>query len=104
MIKFENTFLDLGEIKRSDIPFHKIIEIKFKYINESQNKYVIDNISSPCGCTIPEYKKEIEPFQNGEILLKFNTNNYFGEVQKSVSVTLKENSQIIKLTFKIKIK
>lgn len=104
MIIFEKQDIDLGEIKQAEIPFHKKIEIEFKFKNTFPKEVKIIKASTSCGCTIPEYKEKIKPNESSSILLLFNSSGYSNNtiISKKASFTF-DNGDDFVLTFKLKI-
>lgn len=81
-IQFEEAIFDFGTIEEGEV-----IEHTFHFVNVGLTPLLISNASSTCGCTVPSYPKEaIAPNENGEILVKFNSENKSGYQDKVVSL------------------
>ncbi|MBS1763197.1 MAG: DUF1573 domain-containing protein [Bacteroidetes bacterium] len=74
---------DFGTIKEGDI-----VEFSFKFKNTGKYPLIITNTSASCGCTVPEKPEEpIQPGNDGEIKVKFNSSRREGNMNKHVVVT-----------------
>lgn len=63
------------------------ITYAFKFKNSGDGNLVITNVSSSCGCTVPEYTKEpIKPGDNGNIKVTFDSKNRMGFQHKTITV------------------
>lgn len=59
---------------------------EFKFENTGKEPLVLNNVSSSCGCTVPEWTKEpIDPGKKGSIKVKYNT-RIPGKFNKAVTV------------------
>lgn len=66
-IKFDYTTFNLGSV-----PFMKEVKCKFYYTNISDNRFVIYNVITTCGCTVPFWNRQpINPNGHDSILVKF---------------------------------
>lgn len=80
-IKFEEKVHDYGVIEYGA---NGICEFKFE--NTGDQPLILHNVTSSCGCTVPEWPKEpIDKGEKGVIKVKYNTKRA-GSFQKSVSV------------------
>src|SRR5688572_27152413 len=78
----DSTYLDLGKLTEG-----KSVEITFRFKNTGNKNLVIQNVTAPCGCTIPEKpEKPFAPGEEGEIKAAFNGSGH-GEIRKDVHVT-----------------
>jgi len=95
-MKFEQYEFDFGEVKEGDE-----VERVFKFENVGKVPLLISHASSSCGCTVPEWPKEaIEPGEEGEILVRFNTTNKPNNQEKSVSITANTYPSVTKVMLK----
>ncbi len=79
---FEEEVFDFGEVNQGDI-----VEHVFKFTNTGKIPLLISNARSTCGCTVPEWPKElIDPGKGGEIKVKFDTKGKANEQQKPVTI------------------
>ncbi len=81
-IQFESTTVEFGEKESGEIA-----TVQFKFKNVGKDVLVIKNISSSCGCTVPQLdKKEYQPGESGVLPVQFNTRGYNGKVVKTITV------------------
>ena len=71
-IAFDNILHDFGEIKEGDI-----VEAVFEFTNTGKNDLLISHAVGSCGCTIPNYPRNIpiKPGESGEIEINFDSSN-----------------------------
>lgn len=69
VMTFEKAEHDFGTIEQNAPQ-----ETTFKFTNTGNAPLIITNATSSCGCTVPEYPKNvpIAPGESGELLVKFN--------------------------------
>lgn len=80
---FENPEYDFGEVKEGEIVRHV-----FKFTNTGKVPLLINDAKSTCGCTVPQWPTElIEPGDDGEIVVEFNTAGKTGFQEKPVTIT-----------------
>ncbi len=80
-IKFESLEINYGEISKGD----NGVRI-FKFTNIGSKPLIIDKVYSSCGCTIPKKPSSpIDPGQDDEILVKYDTNRV-GPIRKTITV------------------
>lgn len=80
VMTFEKSEHDFGTIEQNAPQ-----ETTFKFTNTGNAPLIITNATSSCGCTVPEYPKNvpIAPGESGELLVKFN-----GSGQNAVTKTV----------------
>ena len=72
---------DLGKLIKD-----QSIEITYRFKNTGSKILVIENVTAPCGCTIPEKPEQpIAPGEEGVIKAKFNGSGK-GTINKTISV------------------
>jgi hypothetical protein len=77
----DSTYLDLGKQ-----PEGKSVELTFRFKNTGSKNLVIQDVTAPCGCTIPEKpEKPYAPGETGVIKAMFNGSGH-GEIRKEVYV------------------
>lgn len=82
-IHFEAPEFDFGTVKIGEVVQHE-----FKFTNTGGVGLSILNARSSCGCTVPEWPREvIPPGRSGVIKAKFNTEGRPGEQRKLIMVT-----------------
>jgi hypothetical protein len=80
-IEFKSETIDYGKIEKGSDG----IRI-FEFTNTGNAPLVISDVTSSCGCTIPKKPESpIQPGENGEIEVKYNT-ELVGPIRKTVSV------------------
>lgn len=88
----KNTF-DFGKI-----PQGKPVNVVFSFTNTGDKPLIVTNVSTPCGCTTPEYSKEsILPGKKGYVKLTYNAANN-GVFNKTVTVYANTQPETIGLT------
>jgi hypothetical protein len=79
---FEEEVYDFGEVNQGDV-----VEHVFKFTNTGKIPLLISTARSTCGCTVPEWPKElIDPGEGGEIKVKFDTRGKANDQQKPVTI------------------
>lgn len=69
------------------IPQGKIVEHVFTIRNRGNDPLVIKSVRPSCGCTaVSQSASVIRPGKTGEIKSSFNSTNYDGVIQKTISV------------------
>lgn len=82
-IVFEEANYNFGEVTEG-----QIVEHRFKFKNTGKVPLNILRARSSCGCTVPEWPKElIAPGETGEIKAKFNTEGKPEKQKKLIFVT-----------------
>jgi Protein of unknown function (DUF1573) len=80
---FEHDEHDFGNIKDGDK-----VDYIFNFTNSGKNDLQITNAVGSCGCTVPEYPKElVKPGASGKIKVSFNSAGKSGKQEKSVTLT-----------------
>jgi Protein of unknown function (DUF1573) len=80
---FEHDEHDFGNIKDGDK-----VDYTFSFTNSGKNDLQITNAVGSCGCTVPEYPKElVKPGESGKIKVSFNSAGKSGKQEKSVTLT-----------------
>lgn len=81
-IQFEQTNYNFGKIKKGQ----KVV-YDFKFKNVGQDKLVINNVQSSCGCTVAlASSDELLPGASGLIKATFDSTNFIGPVTKTITV------------------
>lgn len=80
---FEHDEHDFGSIKDGSK-----VDYTFNFTNSGKNDLQITNAVGSCGCTVPEYPKElVKPGASGKIKVSFNSAGKSGKQEKSVTLT-----------------
>lgn len=90
VITFEQTTFEFGEIMDGDK-----VEHVFKFTNTGDEPLVISNAKGSCGCTVPQWPKNpIQPGEEGEIKVKYNSKNKgkVGGKNETKTVTITSNA------------
>ncbi len=91
-IQFENKTFDFGKI-----PFASDGTCTFRFKNVSDNPLVINVVRTSCGCTNPEWPKEvIQPDSSGVIKVSYNT-RIPGTFHKGITVYSNSVNSPVKL-------
>jgi len=81
-IEFVEMEHDFGKIDQG-----QVVEYMFKFKNVGDNPLVIEDARATCGCTIPDWTKEaVQPGQEGNITVKYNSKGRKGMINKKVTV------------------
>ena len=92
-IKFAGTTHEFGTIKTGDKVNHK-----FKFKNTGNAPLTIKNVDVSCGCTFPSYPFiPIEPGEEGEIDVTFDSKNKLGRQKPTITVITNGRPRTIKL-------
>ncbi len=97
---FEHTVHDFGKITDGEEVQHK-----FKFRNTGKGELTIGNVQASCGCTTPEWTKDmIPPGGEGYVMATFNSSGKGGtdgpRVEKSITVTFANSTvETIELQF-----
>ena len=84
--KFKDTVINFGKITDGEI-----VEHTYEFTNVGKAPISISKVEASCGCTTPEYTKEIiQPGATGKVKATFNSSGKGGPenplVEKSISV------------------
>ena len=88
VMTFEKTEHDWGVISEGEK-----VETTFKFKNTGKSALIITEIKGSCGCTVPKNwdKQPIQPGQESEFTVQFNSKNKPNKQQKNVTVTCNTN-------------
>ncbi|XCI75658.1 MAG: DUF1573 domain-containing protein [Flavobacteriales bacterium] len=80
-IEFKKETIDYGEINKGSNG-----ERVFEFKNVGEKPLILSNVSTSCGCTIPNWSKQpIAPNQTGEISVKYDTQR-LGAFHKNITI------------------
>lgn len=97
-IEFKSDVIDYGEIEKGSDGIRV-----FEFTNTGNIPLVITDVTSSCGCTIPEKPEAPIPAgETGQITVKYDTNRV-GPIRKSIMVYSNAESPTTKLTIKGKV-
>ncbi len=92
-ISFKKKEFDFGKLTSGDVRTHT-----FQFTNTGSKDLLIEFVSGSCGCTVPEWPSQpIPPGGTGEIEVKFDSKNKFGEVMNEVTVMSNTSPEITTL-------
>jgi hypothetical protein len=94
-ITFKNSEHDFGRVIEGEK-----ITYAFKFTNTGSGNLVITNVSSSCGCTVPEYTNDpVQPGENGNIKVTFDSQNRKGFQNKTVTVVsnTQPNTKVLRI-------
>lgn len=81
-IEFEKETYQFGTIKEGEK-----VKFSFKFKNTGEGDLIIGEAKGTCGCTVPKYPTHpIEPGDDGEIEVEFNSAGKTGHQRKTISV------------------
>jgi hypothetical protein len=82
ILTLKDTVFDFGTVNEGDI-----VTKEFTFTNTGTAPLLITDAKSTCGCTIPEWPKEvIPPDGSGVVVVKFNTLHRTGAQSKEVTI------------------
>ncbi len=94
-ITFDKTEHDFGRVIAGEL-----VKYNFKFTNTGKEDLILSKVSSSCGCTVPSYTTEpVEPGEEGEIEVVFNSAGRKGIQRKSITVlsNASSNKTILKI-------
>jgi len=98
-IEFDTLVHDFGSLKEGEQVLYY-----FVYTNTGKTDLVISEVSSTCGCTIPEWtKKPLAPGESGELKVVFNSDGKSGRQIKPVVVYSNGSVQPVYLAIKAEV-
>jgi hypothetical protein len=88
-IQFEKPIYEFGRAKGGDT-----VKYDFIFTNTGDALLEITSAQPSCGCTTAgDWSRKVEPGKTGVIPVQFNTGNYSGDVEKTVTVSSNDKSQ-----------
>ena len=99
-IEFENNKHDFGIIEEGEVVKHA-----YKFVNTGDNPLVITNAVASCGCTVPSYPKApIQPGEEGEVIVEFNSKGRVGHNEKNVMIYSNAQQDAMSVGFEAEVK
>ncbi len=93
IIEFTDTIYDFGTLTEGEIA-----EYTFKYKNTGTAPLKITNITTDCGCTVPEYdKKPVLPGEKAKIKVTFDSQGFRNNIYKTITVKTNAKTSKVKL-------
>lgn len=82
MAMIDSSSFNFGTIKEGEV-----VEHSFRFRNDGEYPLILNNITSSCGCTTPEWPKDpIEPKAESSIKVRFDSKNKVGPQVKTITV------------------
>ncbi|TDE16458.1 DUF1573 domain-containing protein [Dyadobacter psychrotolerans] len=82
MALLDSASYDFGTIQEG-----AVVEHTFRFKNEGEYPLILNNITSSCGCTTPEWPKEpVGPNATSSIKVRFDSKNKSGPQVKTITV------------------
>jgi hypothetical protein len=98
-IQFESIEINFGEVKEGTT-VNKVYKLK----NTGKKRLMIEKVEGSCGCTVAEWPRyPVEPGENAEIKVNFNTLGKRGDQDKSITVTANTEPALTILRIKGKV-
>ncbi|MFK5890862.1 MAG: DUF1573 domain-containing protein [Flavobacteriaceae bacterium] len=95
VFKFEKTTIDYGTIKQGSDGYRT-----FVFTNTGDAPIIVSQVTSSCGCTIPEKPKEpIMPGEKGSLKVHYDTNRV-GPFQKNIRITSNAKPTVVEIHIK----
>ncbi len=86
LVNKEDILFDYTEYDFGIISPNKEVTCNFSFTNNSSNKFIIHNVITTCGCTVPVWnRKPIAPNTRDSISVKFKS-NYTGVSHKTIII------------------
>jgi hypothetical protein len=99
-ISFQDTLLDLGEVKEGTK-----VDFKFVFTNTGKYALLLHSVKPSCGCTVADYPKyPISTGKSDTIKGSFNSEGRLGSHEKHIEVVSNSERKVNTLIFKIKVK
>jgi hypothetical protein len=96
-ISFKKIDHNFGTIKEANGP----VSVMFRFVNTGSDPALVQNVSTSCGCTTPEYSKApVLPGDSGFVKVVYNPNGRPGPFTKEITVTSNAGNspQVLKIT------
>jgi uncharacterized protein DUF1573 len=92
-ISFVEEKHDFGDVQQGPV-----LEYNFEFTNMGEDKLIVKNVSTSCGCTsaIIGDKKEYMPGELGKVKVSFNTQGRTGKFEKTINVETNDSKMPLK--------
>ncbi|TAH08745.1 MAG: DUF1573 domain-containing protein [Runella slithyformis] len=100
-IVFEDSVknVDFGALVEGDT-----VQRNFKFSNAGEFPLIINNVSTSCGCTVPQWPRDpIAPGESASIVVKFNSRGKVGSQAKAVSIYANTDPAVTEITFRAEV-
>ncbi|PKP01592.1 MAG: hypothetical protein CVU14_04910 [Bacteroidetes bacterium HGW-Bacteroidetes-9] len=95
VLEFEADFHDFGRVIQGEK-----VSFGFWFKNAGKSDLIISNVSSSCGCTVPDFPKTpVKPGERHKIDVKFDSENRRGFQNKTVTIisNAQPSTQVIRI-------
>lgn len=97
VISFDDTKHSFGTIKEGEKVKHS-----YHFKNTGNAPLLISNAVASCGCTVPSYPKQpIQPGEEGDIVVEFNSKNRPGHQKKNVLIYSNAQQESLSIGFDV---
>lgn len=94
VMKFKNEVHDFGNVKEGDKA-----EYEFTFVNKSKKPITIQNVTTTCGCTSPNWSKEpVAPGKKGTVTVSYSTPGRVGPINRQVTVMTDAGNKVLKIS------
>lgn len=95
VLEFETDFHDFGRVIQGEK-----VSFGFKFTNTGKSDLILSNVSTSCGCTVPDFPKTpIKPGESHRIDVKFDSDGRRGYQNKTVTINsnTQPSTQVIRI-------
>jgi hypothetical protein len=95
VLQFESDFHDFGRVIQGEK-----VSFGFKFTNTGKSDLIISNVTSSCGCTVPDFPKTpIKPGESHKIDVKFDSEGRRGFQNKTVTISsnTQPSTQVVRI-------
>lgn len=94
VMKFKNEVHDFGNVKEGDKA-----EYEFTFVNKGKKPITIQNVTTTCGCTSPNWSKEpVAPGKKGSVMVSYSTPGRVGPINRQVTVMTDAGNKVLKIS------
>jgi Protein of unknown function (DUF1573) len=91
--------VDFGSMTEGDT-----VQRAFRFTNTGEFPLIINNVSTSCGCTVPQWPRDpIAPGEGSQILVRFNSKGKLGPQFKTVSIYANTDPAVSEIKFKAEV-
>lgn len=95
VLEFETDFHDFGRVIQGEK-----VSFGFKFTNTGKTDLIISNVSTSCGCTVPDFPKTpIKPGETHKIDVRFDSEGRRGFQNKTITVSsnAQPSNQVVRI-------
>ncbi|RYD96543.1 MAG: DUF1573 domain-containing protein [Sphingobacteriales bacterium] len=94
VMKFKSEAHDFGNVKEGDKA-----EYEFTFVNKGKTPVTIQNVTTTCGCTSPNWSKEpVAPGKKGTVTVSYSTAGRVGPINRQVTVLTDAGNKVLKIS------